>query len=66
MDYKGEEDGYYEPSEEEKKEMEDILREEDKKKNLEKKHGKNRLTFTFLTESHWEGWLKINGIIWKK
>ena len=73
MDYKGEasdgfheEDGYYEPSDEEKREMEDILKQEDEKKKLEKKHGKNRLTFAFLTESHWEGWLKINNIIWNK
>ena len=25
---------------------------------------KNRVTYTYQTESHWAGWLKINGIKW--
>lgn len=52
---------YYEPSEEEKREIEDMLNQEDE---IRESKPRNRLTFIFENESHWEGWLKVNGIKW--
>jgi hypothetical protein len=80
----------YEPSDEEIKELEEMVQreeEEDRKElgpkdeggcdhcgkcgsfekfvNKEPEHKKkSRLTFTYQTESHWAGWLKIHGIRW--
>lgn len=67
---------HYEPSEEELREIEDMIR-EDEEKDLEEYNKfnkfikrepepktRNRLIYEFKTESHWEGWLKIHGIKW--
>jgi hypothetical protein len=60
----------YEPTEEEKREIEDILNDigqlEDSLKKYEgsNRRVKNRLFFLFNSEDHWKGWLKTNGIQW--
>lgn len=53
----------YEPSEEERREIEEILRQEEDRESIFYKI-KNRKYYTFHSESHWAGWLKINGIKW--
>ena len=50
----------YEPDEEEIKEIDKIFEEEEKNNKLIK----NRLTFVFNSNSHFEGWLRVNGIKW--
>lgn len=55
-------DGSYEPSDEDIREAEKILNENDRE---QQERPKNRLTFTFYSESHWEGWLRTNGIRWR-
>lgn len=54
-------DGSYEPSEDDIREAEKILNEHDRECQ---KKPKNRLLFTFFSESHWEGWLRTHGIRW--
>ena len=65
-------DESYEPSEEELKEIEDLI---NKDAEEEAKEGcgdcgtckpKNRIKYLFNSESHWIGWLKIHGIKWEK
>ena len=60
---------YYEPTEEELREVDEYMRQvydkEDKDKSI-KPTVKNRLFFDFKSESHWEGWLRVNGIIWNQ
>lgn len=60
----GEAGEYYEPDEEEKREIEELLNNEDKLRDNNRPLVKNRLTFVFNSESHWAGWLKVNGIKW--
>ena len=52
-------DGSYEPSDEDIREAEKILNENCAEPQ---EKPKNRLMFTFFSESHWEGWLRTNGI----
>jgi len=49
----------YEPDENEKREIEEIINKEEQKALY-----KNRLTYNFNTEDHWIGWLRIHGIKW--
>ena len=66
MIYDDMEDGYV-PSEEEQKEIEEMLTREDQQHyNHRKFAAKNRLTFLFASPSHWSGWLKTNGIKWEE
>lgn len=70
------EDDYYEPTDEELAEIEEIIRQEEEKewgaspkfgkfiKREEEPKTKNRLLYEFKSESHWSGWLKIHGITW--
>lgn len=60
-------DNSYEPSDEEKREIEDMLNKEDEKReHLEEfqERLKNRKFYTFNSESHFAGWLRTHGIIW--
>ena len=59
-------DDAYEPSEEEKREIEEVLsqRSSDEKAAIRSVKIKNRIYFHFNTEDHWKGWLRINGIAW--
>ena len=66
-----EEDRYYEPSEEEIKEYEKLARDEEEQQDIEhsieeKKlpNVKNRMMVYFSGESHWRGWLRVNGMLW--
>lgn len=56
-------DDPYQPSEEEINELNEILKKEDEKQLLNKKI-KNRVIQHFATQSHFIGWLKVNGIKW--
>lgn len=49
----------YEPTDEEKEEIERMLNSEDDQIPF-----KHRDMFTFNSNSHWIGWLKVHGIIW--
>jgi len=51
----------YEPDEDEIRELNEILKQEDSK-NMKKPT--NRLMHVFFTESHFQGWLRTNGILW--
>ena len=57
-----EQDGF-DPTEEEQKEFEELLKQDNLVEALVKKL-KNRSCYTFTSESHFAGWLKVNGIIW--
>jgi len=58
----------YEPSEEELRELNEILNKEEEQKEFLQEFRdvkvKNRIFFTYSTESHWAGWLRIHGIKW--
>lgn len=60
------EDSYYEPTEEEQKELDELMKFEREEENaaILKKKIADRKIFEFHTESHWSGWLKIHGMIW--
>lgn len=78
---KNEED-FYEPSDEELREMEELLRQEEELDTAlsdssmqntswhnfinRKNDPLNRVFYTFNSESHFIGWLRVNGIIWPK
>ena len=53
----------YEPDDDEKRELDEILKEENNKNRKIVEH-KNRLVHIFYTESHFSGWLRTNGIRW--
>ena len=50
----------YEPSEEEQKEINEILNKEEFKRSPKS----NRIIYYFNSEDHWIGWLKTHGIKW--
>jgi hypothetical protein len=57
----------YEPSEEERRDIEEILNHEaqkEKEENQILQKLKQRSVFTFKSDTHFEGWLKIHGIKW--
>lgn len=63
----GSSDEPYEPTEDERKEIEEILSQEQEKNEAKEEFQdrlKNRKFYTFNSESHFAGWLKINGIKW--
>jgi len=59
---------YYELDDDEKKEIENILNQHKEMSyegyNFKEPGTKNRLTYTYNSESHWAGWLRIHGIKW--
>jgi hypothetical protein len=63
MERENEDQSSYEPTREEQEELERMLREDEDMAVLAEKL-KNRKIFTFVSESHFEGWLKIHGIKW--
>lgn len=59
---------FYEPSEEEKEELEEILKQEFENKHKcydVRREIKDRKLFTFNSEDHFAGWLRTYGIRWK-
>jgi len=57
----------YEPSDEEKQELENLLNNtEEERAAQENKQNrlKKRELFEFKSESHWIGWLRIHGMKW--
>jgi hypothetical protein len=57
-------DDAYEPTEEEKKEIEEVLAHKAGEEKKTSKTVKNRVFYNFNSEDHWRGWLKIHGIAW--
>jgi hypothetical protein len=54
----------YIPSEEEEREMEKIFNEQRELDDKKQKLFSTRKLYTFNSEAHWIGWLKVNGIRW--
>ena len=54
-------DGAYEPDDEEIAELNEILKQEEQQK---KHKPTNRLIHIFHTQSHFTGWLRVNGMRW--
>lgn len=62
-----EEKDNYEPTEDEMKEIEDLINKDSEKEdstNEVRYKIKNWVSYLFKSESHWEGFLRIHGILW--
>jgi hypothetical protein len=70
----------YEPTDEELREIEEMIRQEEEARDVvdgishkdsqyekfkqRKPEPKNRVFYSYSSESHWAGWCRIHGIIW--